>query len=216
MFMLWRNEPSIIIGKHQNPLTEINFDYVKKHEIPVIRRISGGGTVYQDLGNLNYTFIVKGVKDKLVDYPRYTAPIADFLRTLGLTAKLINKSDLVIDGMKISGNAEHVHKTKVLHHGTLLYSTSLEDIQEALKVHDQDKSVHSVRSRKSITTNIINHMEYPIDILAFKDSLFKFIFNQNKDNIIHTINQNDKHKIDELIVKKYNTWEWNYGRIGRK
>jgi len=148
IFMLWQNEASIIVGKHQNTLAEINYPYVKENGIPVIRRISGGGTVFHDLGNLNFTFIQNGEKGKLVDFRKFTDPILAVLNKMGVPAVFEGKNDLRVDGLKISGNAEHVFKNRVLHHGTLLFSSVLNDLGKALKVKTDrftDKAVKSIR-----------------------------------------------------------------------
>jgi lipoate-protein ligase A len=122
------NKPSVIIGKHQSAHREINTRFVTENNIPVIRRISGGGTVFHDKGNLNFTFIRQSEAGKQIDFRKYTKPVIDFLYSLGVEAKFEGKNDLKTDGLKISGNAEHVHRNRVLHHGTLLFSTSLEII----------------------------------------------------------------------------------------
>ena len=134
-FMLWRNGPSIIVGKHQNTLAEINLDWVRANNIKVVRRLSGGGAVFHDLGNLNFTFIVSGEDGNLVDFRKFTKPILEVLQKLGVEAKFEGRNDLTIKGMKFSGNAEHVHKNRTLHHGTLLFSSVMADLSQALKVN---------------------------------------------------------------------------------
>ncbi len=146
-FMLWRNRPSIIVGKHQNTLSEININHVKENNIDVVRRLSGGGAVFHDLGNLNFTFI-KNVNNEsnLVDFKKYTQPIIDVLKHLGVDAKFEGRNDIMINGRKVSGNAEHVFKRRVLHHGTLLFSSVMADLSKVLKVNPlkyQDKGVKS-------------------------------------------------------------------------
>ena len=170
-FYLYINGPSIIVGKHQNTLAEINIDYVKAQNIDVIRRLSGGGAVFHDPGNLNFTFIKKGEKDQLVDFRKYTKPILDVLQSLGVKARFEGRNDLTIEGKKFSGNAEHVYKNKILHHGTLLFSSKLPDLSQALKVNPlkyKDKAVKSVRSR---VTNISEHLKESITLEEFENQI---------------------------------------------
>ena len=210
-FMLWRNNNAIVVGKHQNTLAEINVDYVKKKNITVVRRLSGGGTVFQDLGNLNFTFIQKGQKGKLVDFRKYTQPIIDILQKLNIDAKFEGRNDITIEGKKFSGNAEHVYKNKVLHHGTLLFTANMKDVSEALKVNPlkfKDKAVKSVKSR---VTNISDHLEKQIDIETFKNMIMDHIMEMYDDSEAYEFTDEDERKIRELADEKYSTWEWNFG-----
>ncbi len=211
-FMLWRNRPSIIVGKHQNTLAEINLDYVKEKNIDVVRRLSGGGAVFHDLGNLNFTFIKNVNQDgNLVDFHKYTKPIIDVLRQMDIDARFEGRNDIMIDGKKISGNAEHVFKRRVLHHGTLLFSAIMSDLSKALKVNPlkyQDKSVKSVRSR---VTNISEYLKEKMDVTEFRDRIFDYIIKTHDDAILYTFTDEDKRKIEKLQQEKYNTWDWNFG-----
>lgn len=210
-FMLWRNRPSIIVGKHQNTLSEINVDYVRKHQIPVVRRLSGGGAVFHDLGNLNFTFIVSGETGKLVDFRKFTRPVLEVLQKLGINARFEGRNDLTIERKKFSGNAEHVFKNRVLHHGTLLFSSVISDLSDALRVNPlkfTDKAVKSVRSR---VTNISEHLKTPIDVLAFRDMIMEHVMETNAGAVSYVFSPEDLEKIDSLVKTKYNTWEWNYG-----
>lgn len=210
-FMLWRNNNAIIVGKHQNTLAEINVDYVKEKEIKVVRRLSGGGAVFHDLGNLNFTFIQKGEEGKLVDFKKYTKPIIDVLKNLGVDAKFEGRNDLTIEGKKFSGNAEHVFRNKILHHGTLLFTSNMKNVSEALKVNPlkfKDKAVKSVRSR---VTNISDHLPEKIDLDAFTDMIMEHIMEMYPDAKPYTFNENDKEIIQKLADSKYSTWEWTFG-----
>ncbi|NOQ27862.1 MAG: lipoate--protein ligase [Bacteroidales bacterium] len=211
-FMLWRNKPSIIVGKHQNALAEINYEYVKENNINVIRRLSGGGTVFHDLGNLNFTFIQNvNANENLVDFKKYIKPIVAVLNQLGINAKHEGRNDIMIDGKKVSGNAEHVFKRRVLHHGTLLFSSVISDLSKALKVNPlkyQDKGVKSVKSR---VTNISECLPNKISVLEFQDKILSYIKESepNIDNYIFS--KTDIDQINKLVKDKYLTWDWNYG-----
>lgn len=211
-FMLWRNKPSIIVGKHQNALAEINYEYVKDNNIDVIRRLSGGGTVFHDLGNLNFTFIQNvNANENLVDFKKYIKPIVAVLHQLGINAKHEGRNDIMIDGKKVSGNAEHVFKRRVLHHGTLLFSSIISDLSKALKVNPlkyQDKGVKSVKSR---VTNINESLSEKISVMEFQDKILNYI-KETEPNIENYIfSKTDIDQINKLVKDKYLTWDWNYG-----
>lgn len=210
-FMLWRNEPAIIVGKHQNTLAEINQEYVKENMIKVVRRLSGGGAVFHDLGNLNFTFIASGENHQLVDFRKFTQPILEVLQKLKIEARFEGRNDLTIDGRKFSGNAEHVHKNRVLHHGTLLFSSQMADLSSALKVDPdkfQDKAVKSVRSR---VTNISEHLKTPLSVLEFRDLVLKHVMESTPGAELYSFTQDDIAAISRLRDEKYITWEWNFG-----
>lgn len=211
VFLLYRNGPSIIVGKHQNTLSEINVEYVRENNIDVVRRLSGGGAVFHDLGNLNFGFIKIGEDTNLVDFKKFTLPILDVLQKLNINAKFEGRNDLTIDGKKFSGNAEHVYKNKVLHHGTLLFSSKMGDLSKALNVNPRkfrDKAVKSVRSR---VTNIAEHLEREMSVEEFAEMLMTDIMEINPNSKRYEYTEADREAIDDLVAAKYGTWEWNFG-----
>ena len=211
IFMLWRNEPAIIVGKHQNTLSEINVDFVKENNIRVVRRLTGGGAVFHDLGNLNFTFIQSGRDHTRNDFRKYTEPILEVLLKLGIDARFEGRNDLTIEGRKFSGNAETVWKNRVLHHGTLLFSATMTDLSQALKVNEakfQDKAVKSVRSR---VTNISEHLHKPMDVLQFSELIQDHITEMYPDACFYELSDKDHRLINELAETKYSTWDWNFG-----
>ena len=149
-FFLWQNEPSVIIGKNQNTLEEINQQFIEENNIHVARRVSGGGAVYHDFGNLNFTFIINVDDPGQVNYKKYVQPIIDALKVMGVTAEASGRNDILIDGLKISGNAQRLANGKLMHHGTLIYDVNIEDMVAALNVSGDkiiSKGAKSVRSR---------------------------------------------------------------------
>ena len=128
IFMLWQSKDTVVLGKHQNALAEINYPFVRANNVTVARRISGGGTVFHDAGNVNFAFI-KNVKSPAeISFKQFTQPVVEALALLGIEATSSGRNDLLIEGLKISGNAEHVFKNRVLHHGTLLFNSDLENL----------------------------------------------------------------------------------------
>lgn len=213
-FMLWRNAPAVIVGRHQNTLAEIDANFVRARAIPVVRRLSGGGAVFHDLGNLNYTFIVADSRAR-IDFRRFSQPILDALRDMGVPARFEGRNDLTIDGRKFSGNAEYVHEGRILHHGTLLFSTRMTDVAAALRPDPAkfaDKAVKSVRSR---VTNISEHLPQPMSVLEFRDCLMEHMMTGTPNAEAYTFTGEDRAAIERLRDTKYATWEWNYGHSPR-
>lgn len=208
-FILWRNEPCIVVGKNQNTLSEIHLEFVKERNIKVVRRLTGGGAVFHDLGNINFTFIVND-ESSFNDFKGFVAPIIGTLKTLGIDAEFSGRNDMLIEGKKFSGNAQCKHKSRVMHHGTLLFSSNMNDLSGALKPKDikfSDKSVKSVASR---VTNISEHLANKLSALEFKDEIFRYI-SSNTQSPIDSLTQEEIEKINKLRDEKYSTWEWNFG-----
>jgi len=211
IFILYRNQPSIIVGKHQNTAAEINYDFVKQRGIKVVRRLSGGGTVYHDLGNLNYTFIANGSEGNLVDFKKHTRPILEVLNALGVDAIIGGKNDIRVGGKKVSGNAEHVYKNRVLHHGTLLFSSNLDDLNEAIKVDTATYSDKAVKSIRSQVVNISEYLKSEILIEGFAELIVNHVKKIFPNSAEYSLSSEDISSINNLVKTKYSTWEWNYG-----
>lgn len=211
VFMLWRCHSTVVIGKHQNTLAEINYPYVKKNDIKVARRLSGGGTVFHDKGNVNFTFIRNGEKGKLVDYTRHVTPVIDMLKKTGINAKPGKKNEILLEGKKISGNAEHIYKSRILHHGTLLFNSELDMLNRAIQATPgkyHDKAVQSVRSE---VTNMIDYLLEKITVEKFMIRLYDTFVSNTSDACPYHFSRTDLMNVYQLAEQKYNTWEWIYG-----
>ncbi len=211
VFMLWRSRASVVVGKHQNALAEINHAFVRENQIPVARRLSGGGTVFHDPGNVNFTFI-RNVKDiSEVNFKVFTVPVVAALKKLGVDAYTTGRNDLLIDGKKISGNAEHVHKNRVLHHGTLLFDSRLDALKGTLKVDLSKFEDKAVQSNRSEVTNIANYLPDPISVEEFTQFIFGEICQNFPDFAIYELTADDVAAIQKLSEEKYQTWDWIFG-----
>lgn len=212
ILLLWVNGPSVIVGRNQVVYGEVNVGYCETHGIPVLRRISGGGTVYHDLGNLNFSIISKHYQGVLRNYQVFTQPVIDFLQSLGVDARFSGKSDLVIGKEKFSGNAQMYHHKKMLHHGTILFDAKLDTLSHVLKPKSLDIESVGVDSNRSAVTNVIIHLRPPMTIESFKSELLKFWLNTGDidSNVIH-LTEADLKAIEDLKLNKYHTWAWTYG-----
>lgn len=214
IFRLWRNEPSIIIGLHQNAFAEINLDYVKNNNIPVIRRLTGGGAVFHDLGNVNFTFIDNKIaSESTADmFERFTKPIIAALNSLGIEASLKGRNDLVIEDKKFSGNAVAVYKERILQHGTLLYSASMANLSEALANRPEHFKGKAVQSNRARVTNISDHLSNAMTVEEFVTYMEKFVTDSLSSKYVryHYTSQ-DLSQIAKLTMEKYSKDSWNYG-----
>ena len=206
IFLLWQNTPSIIIGRNQNVFEEVNLDYIVSNHIPLIRRNSGGGTVYHDLGNLNFTFMTKS-KGTINNYKLMTEKIRTALNKLNIPIEFKDKSDMIIHSYKISGNAQYVFKDKLLHHGTLLFNADLNHLNQALKEKQHDIESIGVKSNRSLVANLSDYTNLSID--EIKQYLLDEIV--EKDQVIE-LSTKDIKKIEALKNERYLTYNWNYGQ----
>jgi len=205
--LLWQNQNTVVVGKHQNTIEEINTAYVKEHGVQVVRRLSGGGAVYHDLGNLNYSFIVNAAKGRY-NFREMSQPVADTLIRLGVNVEFSGRNDLVIDGKKISGSAQFIRRGRILHHGTLLFHSDLDRISRVLAVKDDKIASKGVKSVRSRVTNISEYLP-GITVRAFQSQLEKTLLGRNLS--MYEFSEADVAATITLRDSKYATWEWNYG-----
>ncbi|MBN3034233.1 MAG: lipoate--protein ligase [Bacteroidales bacterium] len=210
-FLLWRSTSSVVVGKHQNPMAETNHPLVSKRDIPVIRRISGGGTVYHDIGNVNFSFIITGEAGKLVDFEGHSRPVLEALNEMGIPARFEGKNDLRCHGLKISGNAEHVFRNRVLHHGTLLFDSDLTLLHAVLENDPAKYTGRAIPSVRSPVANISGFLARPPDIDTFIGSIRDVVMKRLSNPVAGTLTTEESGAISRLAERKYTTWEWNFG-----
>jgi lipoate-protein ligase A len=204
------HKPSIIIGKHQNTFEEVNLDYVKENKIMVARRLSGGGAVYHDHGNLNFSFIQPAKEGDMDNFGKFVKPVIEVLKTYGVDAELKGRNDIVMYGRKISGNAQYLKKQRILHHGTLLFNTDLEKLEKALKPKDIKIESKGIKSVKSRVVNLSEVLPPDITIKKFKKDLINY-FRDFRDVEEIELDEKALDYIQQKVETKYKTWEWNYG-----
>ncbi|WHY57803.1 lipoate--protein ligase [Peribacillus simplex] len=210
--LFYINRPSIIIGRNQNTIEEINADYVDGNGITVVRRLSGGGAVYHDLGNLNFSFITRDDGDSFHNFKKFTQPVVETLEKLGIHAELSGRNDILAEGKKISGNAMFSTKGRMFSHGTLLFQSEMDHIVSALKVKKdkiESKGIKSIRSRVG---NIADFLKEPMSVEEFRSFLLQNIFKDSGKVTEYVLTETDWEKIHKISEERYQNWEWNYGK----
>ncbi|MDR2730339.1 MAG: lipoate--protein ligase [Treponema sp.] len=209
-FMLWQNHNSIIVGKHQNTVAEINAAFVNAYNISVVRRLSGGGAVYHDLGNLNYTFITDSGTDNAVDFAAFCRPIQQALVSFGVPAEITGRNDMTVMGKKFSGNAMYIKRGRIMRHGTILYDSGLDTLSHALNVSNDKIESRGIQSVRSRVTNIRPYMKTDMPIDDFRTALKKYMsdaFSMRE----YILSPEENGKTEELKERVYSRWNWNYG-----
>lgn len=212
VFILWINQPCIVVGKNQNTVEEINQKYCDEHDIKIVRRISGGGAVYHDYNNLNYTIIANEENEANFDFKSLSQPVIETLAELGVKAEFTGRNDLVIDDQKFCGNAQYIRGKRVMHHGCILFDTDVSVLVQALKVSAdkiESKGKKSVRSR---VTNIKPHLKnQDIDVIAFKN-LLKDYMNKHYNMSDYELNDAEEAEVLKLKAERNDSWDWVYGK----
>ncbi len=210
--LVFENKNTIIVGRNQNTYEVVNETFVNKHKTHVIRRISGGGAVYQDVGNINFVYIVKA-KNNFNNFLKFIEPVMSYLEELGLHAEFKGRNDLEINGKKISGNAQTTYKNRMMHGGTLLYDLDLDRASDALRVDEGKYRSKGIQSNRARIQNVKPLLKSAPAIKDFKQGLLETILDTDElDKNVYTLSQKEEQMIDKLMKQKYETWEWNYGK----
>ena len=209
-FMLWQNDNTIVVGKYQNTAEEVNKEFADAQGIRVVRRLSGGGAVYHDKGNLNFTFITDQEDIADFNFQVFVKPVIAALEELGVHAEFTGRNDIVIRGSKFSGNSQYAKGGRVLHHGCIMLDSNLDKVRDALRVREAKFTSKSVKSVRSRVTTINEHAPRKITMDEFKEALKKQVFSAGGITG-YTLTDDDQSAIEKLMQEKYDTWEWNYG-----
>ncbi|RRA65040.1 lipoate--protein ligase [Streptococcus agalactiae] len=212
IFILWINEPAIIIGRHQNTIQEINKEFIDKNGIHVVRRLSGGGAVYHDLNNLNYTIISNNTQEGALDFQTFSKPVIDTLAKLGVKAEFTGRNDLEINGQKFAGNAQAYYKGRMMHHGCLLFDVDMSVLGQALKVSKdkiESKGIKSVRAR---VTNIVDHLSDKITVQEFSDAILAQMKEEYPEMDEYVLSDAELSEIQAMRDNQFATWDWTYGK----
>lgn len=210
--LFYINEPSIIIGKNQNTSEEINTDYVDSNGIHVVRRLSGGGAVYHDLGNLNYSFITVDDGNSFRNFRKFTEPVVKALQSLGVDAELSGRNDLMAEGRKVSGNAQFSTRGRMFSHGTLMFDTEVDAVVSALKVSKEKIESKGIKSIRSRVANISEFLQESMTVTEFRNAILHSIFEGEENVRYYELTGEDWENIHELSKERYGNWDWNYGK----
>lgn len=210
-FMLWQNDNTVVVGKNQNVAEEVNEAAVRANGVTVVRRMSGGGAVYHDLGNLNFTFVTDAGRLSEIDFFRFCRPVAETLQAMGVPAEINGRNDLTIHGKKFSGSAQWIRDGRVLHHGTLLFSSDLERAAQVLRAGAKEVRSSSIKSVPDRIVNISGCFPEEVTLAQFKGELCRRIMERDDPRPLE-LSPGDRDAVRELKRRRYDTWEWNYGR----
>ncbi len=209
-FMLWQNANTVVIGKNQNAFAEVNQKIADEKNISVVRRLSGGGAVYHDLGNLNFTFILDAKDATDLDIRLFCQPIADMLLSLNVPAQVNGRNDITIEGKKFSGNSQYLKQGRIMHHGTLMFQSDLSVVADVLNVSADKFQSKAAKSVKSRVTNIAPYLPADFTLEKFKALLLKHIL-KTETVEPYVFSEAELAAIEQIKKDRYDKWEWNYG-----
>ncbi|MCL6632803.1 MAG: lipoate--protein ligase [Alicyclobacillus herbarius] len=210
--LFYSMHPTVIVGKNQNTLEEINTDYVREHGVTVTRRLSGGGAVYNDEGDLSFSFITKNDGNSFHNYRRFTDPVVAALRDLGVPAELSGRNDILVEGKKVSGNAQFASRGRMFSHGTLMFDVNLDNVAKALNVRREKMESKGIKSVRSRVTNIRPYLKRDMDIREFRQVLLERIFAGQPEIPLRPLTDADWRAVEDLANRRYRNWDWVYGQ----
>ena len=213
VFLLWRTEPTLMVGKYQNTYSEVSVPYAREHGIRIVRRMSGGGTIYTDPGGWQFSFIDHDASSDTIVFSAYTRPILDALQALGVDAQFNGRNDILIGGKKISGNAQYKLNGATVHHGSLLFDTRIDQMVASTTVDDEKIRTKSIRSVRERVTNISEHLPEPMTVLEFKRHVIDHVMGQGAG--LYALDDDDRAAIERIAREKYASWDWTFGKNPR-
>lgn len=214
IFMLWQNDRSVILGAYQNAYEEVDIEKAKECSVKIVRRITGGGAVYHDMGNVNFSFIGRRESKDMLDFQMYMERIEKAINMIGAKAVIKGRNDILINGKKVSGNAQHICGDRVLHHGTLLFDSDFSIMDKVLKGERKGFTSKADMSNRKKVANIKECLTSEMDIEEFKISLLQSILSGDRVQLLE-LDENDKRKIKSIAKEKYRNWDWNIGSSPR-
>lgn len=210
-FLFYINGPSIIIGKNQNTSEEVNLKYIEENGIDVVRRLSGGGAVYHDEGNLNFSFITKDDGNSFNNYKKFTQPIVDALKQLGVEAELTGRNDIQVGERKISGNAQFTTRGRMFSHGTLMFNSNIEEVVNSLNVSEEKMRSKGIKSVRSRVANITEFLEEEMEMERFIEALLHSIYDGQEPER-YVLRDEDWEVVQDISNDRYANWDWNFGK----
>ncbi|TCI23618.1 lipoate--protein ligase [Exiguobacterium sp. SL-9] len=210
-FLFYINGPSIIIGKNQNTSEEVNLKYIEENGIDVVRRLSGGGAVYHDEGNLNFSFITKDDGNSFNNYKKFTQPIVDALKQLGVEAELTGRNDIQVGERKISGNAQFTTRGRMFSHGTLMFNSNIEEVVNSLNVSEEKMRSKGIKSVRSRVANITEFLEEEMEMERFVEALLHSIYDGQEPER-YVLRDEDWEIVQDISKERYANWDWNFGK----
>jgi len=210
-FLFYINGPSIIIGKNQNTSEEVNLKYIEENGIDVVRRLSGGGAVYHDEGNLNFSFITKDDGNSFNNYKKFTQPIVDALKQLGVEAELTGRNDIQVGERKISGNAQFTTRGRMFSHGTLMFNSNIEEVVNSLNVSEEKMRSKGIKSVRSRVANITEFLEEEMAMERFVEALLHSIYDGQEPER-YVLRDEDWEIVQDISKERYANWDWNFGK----